>query len=293
MNILNQIDHETKIVGVIGHPIKHSLSPRMHNLTFSLQGLNFVYLPFDIPTSNLKLALKSFNTLGVKGLNVTLPHKEKILQHLDHVSEAAAAVGAVNTVVSESGLLHGYNTDVRGIVETLKPYKNKIAKSTVTIIGAGGAARSVIFSLLRYFKVDKINIVNRTQERSDTIKDYFKDKMHFRNIETYELMPIENTKIFQSSKLIVNTTTVGLYPNIEETPTDIADSFNSEQIVFDLIYNPIKTKFLELAESKDATIVNGLKMFVVQGAKSFEYWTGKTMDTEKVLNDLTKVLQTP
>ncbi|MEE9432067.1 MAG: shikimate dehydrogenase [Melioribacteraceae bacterium] len=290
MNIADQINHETKIVGVIGHPIKHSFSPRMHNLTFCHQDLNYVYLPFDVPPSNLKEALKSFNTLGVKGLNVTLPHKEKIIQYLDHVSEAAAAVGAVNTVVSESGLLHGYNTDIRGIVETLNPYKDEIAKSTVTVIGAGGAARSVIFSLIRHFKVDKINIVNRTQERSDSIKDYFKDKMHFDNIETHELMPLQNVKVFQSSKLIVNSTTVGLFPNVNETPTDIADSFNSNQIVFDLIYNPIKTKFLELAESKGAKTLSGLKMFVVQGAKSFEYWTGKTMDTEKIIKDLTKAL---
>jgi len=290
MNIIDQINHETKIVGIIGHPIKHSFSPRMHNLTFTSQDLNYVYLPFDIPPSNLKEALKSFNTLGIKGLNVTTPHKEKIIQYLDHVSEAAASVGAVNTVVSESGLLHGYNTDVRGIVETLKPYKDKIAKSTVTVIGAGGASRSVIFSLLRHFKIEKINIINRTQERSDTIKDYFNDKMHFGNIETHELMPIENVQVFKLSKLIVNTTTVGLYPNIDETPTDIVESFNSDQIVFDLIYNPIKTKFLKLAESKGATTLNGLKMFVVQGARSFEFWTGKVMNTKKVLADLTKVL---
>jgi len=290
MNITDQINHETKIVGIIGHPVKHSYSPMMHNLTFSLQDLNYVYLPFDIPTSNLKEALKSFNTLGIKGLNVTLPHKEKIIQYLDHVSEAAAAVGAVNTVVNESGLLHGYNTDVQGIVETLNPYKNEIAKSTVTVIGAGGAARSVIFALLRNFKVEKINIINRTGERSDSIKDYFNDKMHFRNIETHELMPIENVQVFKSSKLIVNTTSVGLYPNVEETPTDISDSFDKSQIVFDLIYNPIKTKFIKLAESKGATTLNGLKMFVVQGARSFEYWTGKTMDTKKVLAELNKVL---
>ncbi len=290
MNITDQINHETKIVGIIGHPVKHSYSPMMHNLTFGLQNLNYVYLPFDIPPSNLKEALKSFNTLGIKGLNVTLPHKEKIIQYLDHVSEAAAAVGAVNTIVNESGLLHGYNTDVSGIIETLNPYKKEIAKSTVTVIGAGGSARSVIFSLLRNFKVDKINIINRTEERSDSIKDYFKDKMHFRNIETHELMPIENVQVFKSSKLIVNTTSVGLYPNVDETPTDIADSFDSSQIVFDLIYNPIKTKFIKLAEEKGATTLNGLKMFVVQGARSFEYWTGETMDTKKVLDELNKIL---
>lgn len=280
------IDHTTKIVGIIGHPIKHSFSPKMHNLTFQLQKLNYVYIPFDIPTSNLKDALKSMSILGIRGLNVTLPHKEKIIQYMDHVSEEAAIVGAVNTVVNEGNQLFGYNTDVNGIIESLNPFKDQLAKSTVSVIGAGGAARGVLYALIRYFKVNKINIINRTEERSETIKDYFKEKMHFNNIETFELMAQENLEIYRSSKLIVNTTSVGMFPNTDETPTDLSDSFNSSHIVFDLIYNPLKTKFLELAEKNGACTINGLKMFVVQGAKSFELWTGKSMDIDFVYNEL-------
>jgi shikimate dehydrogenase len=236
-------------------------------MTFESQKLNCIYLPFDIPVSNLKEALKSLIVLGVKGVNVTIPHKERIIQYLDHVSEAAASVGAVNTVVNQSGQLYGYNTDVDGIIETFLPYKNDIAKSTVTIVGAGGAARAVLYTLIRHFKVGKINIINRTEERSESLKDYFKDKMHFSNIDTYELMAKENVEVYQSSKVIVNATSIGLFPNTDDTPTDIADSFNSNQIVFDLIYNPLKTKFLKIAETKKAEVINGLKMFVVQGAK--------------------------
>ena len=291
MNLLDNINHSTKIVGIIGHPIKHSFSPQMHNKCFSSQGLNYIYLPFDVPTSNLKDALKSMNVLGIRGLNVTLPHKEKIIQFMDHVSEEASIVGAVNTVVNEGNQLFGYNTDVNGIVESLVPYKDEIAKSTVSIIGAGGAARSVLYALIRHFKVDKINIINRTEERTESIKDHFIDKMRFENIKTYELMAKENLAQYQESKLIINTTSIGMHPNIDDTPTDIKESFNSSQIVFDLIYNPIKTKFIEIAESQGAKVINGLNMFVVQGAKSFELWTGNKMDANLMYDELSEVIK--
>jgi len=286
MKLIENLDYSTKIVGIIGHPIKHSFSPKMHNLTFQLQGLNYIYLPFDIPNSNLKDALKSMGVLGIRGLNVTLPHKEKIIQYMDHVSEEASTVGAINTVVNEGSHLFGYNTDINGIIESLTPYKDQITKSVVTVIGAGGGARGVLYSLIRHFNVERINLINRTEERAEAIKDYIKAKMRYEEIHTYELMAKENVKVFQSSNLIVNTTSVGMFPNVDETPTDLPESFNSSHLVFDLIYNPLKTKFLEIAELQGATIINGLKMFVVQGAKSFELWTGKVMDVEKVTNEL-------
>ena len=291
MNLPDNINHSTKIVGIIGHPIKHSFSPQMHNRCFNIQGLNYIYLPFDVPSSNLKDALKSMNVLGIRGLNVTLPHKEKIIQFMDHVSEEASTVGAVNTIVNEGNQLFGYNTDVNGIVESLTPYKEEIANSIVSVIGAGGAARSVLYALIRHFKVNKINIINRTEERTESIKDHFIDKMRFENINTHELMAKENLAQFQESKLIINTTSIGMAPNIDDTPTEIKESFNSSQIVFDLVYNPIKTKFIQIAESQGAEVINGLKMFVVQGAKSFELWTGKQMDTKLMQDELSKVIK--
>jgi len=291
MNLIENIDHTTKVVGIIGHPIKHSFSPQMHNITFRIQGLNYIYLPFDIPASNLVDSLKSLGVLGIRGINITIPHKEKIIQHMHHVSEEASTVGAINTVVNEGNQLFGYNTDINGIVESLNPYREQLAKSTASVIGSGGAARSVLYALIRHFKISNINIINRTEERSEAIKDYFKDKMHFENINTYELMAKENIQVYKSSKLIVNATSLGMFPNIDDTPTDLEDSFNSSQIVFDLIYNPLKTKFLELAETKGAEVINGLKMFVVQGARSFELWTGKNMDVDFMYEELTKSLK--
>lgn len=290
MNFIENIDHSTKIVGVIGHPIKHSLSPKMHNLTFQMEGLNYIYLPFDVPSSSVGDSLKSMSVLGIRGFNVTIPHKEKIIQFMDHVSEEASTVGAINTVVNEGNQLFGYNTDINGIVESLNPHKDELAKSTVSVIGAGGASRAVLYALIRHFKVENINIINRTEERSEAIKDYFKVKMHFDKIKTFELMPKENQELYLSSKLIVNTTSIGMSPNLDDTPTDIPESFNSSQIVFDLIYNPLKTKFIEMAEKQGATVINGLKMFVVQGAKSFELWTGEKMNVDHIYKELEKSL---
>ena len=290
MDILTQIDHNTKLIGVIGHPIKHSFSPLMHNFEFRSKNLNYLYFPFDIPPSNLREALKAMLVLGIKGLNVTIPHKEKIIQYLDHVSDEAASVGAVNTIVNEGGLLHGYNTDIYGIIETLNPYKEEIYKNNVTIIGAGGSARAVIYTLIRHFRVEKIHVLNRTIEKVEALRDYFKDKMHFENIFSDELIPVDNIENIKSSNLIINTTPIGMYPNINETPIDISEVFNSNQMVFDLIYNPLKTEFLKIAEAKGATIINGLRMFVEQGAKAFELWTGELMDSNKIYKELQKRL---
>lgn len=288
MRSLNEINHNTKIIGVIGHPIKHSLSPMMHNYAFNKLDLDFVYLPFDIAAVNLKDALKGMVALGVKGFNVTIPHKERIVDFLDELSDSAKIVNAVNTVVNENGKLHGFNTDVDGILKTLEDYKDEINGNMVTVIGAGGAARSVIYTLINNFNVEKINIVNRTVEKAESLKDYFTSKMLFEKIKTCELAPPDVIELFAKSKLIVNASSIGMSPEEDDSPTSIVESFNSNQIVFDLVYNPRKTKFLAIAESQGATILNGLKMFIEQGAKAFELWTNEKMPTENISEILNK-----
>ncbi len=286
-----KINHNTKLIGVLGHPIKHSLSPLMQNLAFAQKKLNYIYVPFDIPQDRLEDAIKGMLALGIRGFNITIPHKEKIIQYLEDVSEEAGVIGAVNTVVNENGYLHGFNTDAYGVIKTLEPYKDKIAGANVSVIGAGGAARSVLFSLIRNFKVSSINLINRTVSRAEYLRDYFSAKMHFTNIQSYELMPPDIVDILRNSKLIVNTTSIGMYPNVDDTPTNFENSFYPGQIVFDVVYNPLKTKFLRIAESQGAEIVNGLLMFVEQGAKSFELWTSKEMDVDEVYKILTGELQ--
>ena len=290
MQTLNKFNHNTKIIGVIGHPIKHSFSPLMFNISFELNELNYIYIPFDVPAQNLQSAVKGMISLGITGFNITLPHKEKIIQHLSDVSEEASVIGAVNTVVNENGTLHGYNTDVHGVVETLNEFKEDITGNEVTVIGAGGAARSAIYSLIRHFNIEKINIVNRTVQTAESLREYFSTKMLFNNIKAYELIPPDIIEVMRNSKLIINATAVGMAPEEEDSVTFIEDSFVKDQIVFDIVYNPLKTKFLKIADAKGAKTLNGLKMFVTQGSKSFELWTGERMPVEKIYKTLNSYL---
>ncbi|MBK9099002.1 MAG: shikimate dehydrogenase [bacterium] len=281
----------TELIGLIGHPIKHSYSPFIQNFALEQMNLDYVYLPFDVPSENLKAAVNGVLALGLKGLNVTLPHKEKIIKYLDEVSEEASIIGAVNTIVNDHGKLMGYNTDAYGILETLLPFKEKISGTKATVIGAGGSARAVIYTLLRYFKPEEINIINRTQQKADTLANDFALKMRYDSFHTFELFPPDNVETLKNSSLIFNATTLGMYPDVEDTITDIDDSFNDEHIVFDLIYNPTKTKFLKTAEIQGANVVGGLKMLISQAAKSFELWTGVEMPVEIIFDSLQEYIK--
>ena len=276
----------TKIIGLLGHPIKHSYSPFVQNVAFEFEKLDYIYLAFDVPPANLKSALNGIVVLGMEGLNVTLPHKEKIIQYLDELSEEATTIGAVNTIVNDHGKLIGYNTDVAGIIETLTPFKKQITGSTVTVLGAGGGARAAIYALIRHFKPEKINLINRTVQRADSIQNYFSTKMRYDGFKTLDLFPPDIVDTLRNSSLIINATTIGMFPEMDDTITDLEESFTSSQIVFDLVYNPTKTKFLKLAESQGATTMGGLKMLVSQAAKSFELWTGVKMPVDKISKSL-------
>jgi shikimate dehydrogenase len=276
----------TKLLGLIGHPIKHSYSPFIHNAAFEMKKLNYIYLPFDITKSNLKSALKGMAILGFKGFNVTIPHKENILNMLNTISEEASIIGAVNTVVNDHGELNGYNTDVYGVTETLAPYKKDITGSVVSVVGAGGAARAVLYSLIRNYKPKKIYLINRNEQKAESLKNYFSEKIKYDSIQTKELFPPDLVEMFQSSKLIINSTSVGMFPEVDDSITDLGESFKKGQIVFDLVYNPIRTKFLKLAQKQGAQILDGLSMLIYQAAKSFELWTGEEMPQEQVRNSI-------
>jgi shikimate dehydrogenase len=282
----NSFYANTELIALIGHPIKQSYSPFIQNVAFDLVNLDYIYLAFDVPADNLNTAVNSVLSLGMKGLNVTLPHKEKISTILDDLSEEASIIGAVNTVVNDHGKLYGYNTDVNGILESLLPYKNEITGSKVSVIGAGGSARAVIYTLIRHFKPEEINIINRTHQRADTLMNYFSLKMRYDSFHTMELFPPDIVETLKSSKLIVNSTTIGMMPDFEDSVTDLEESFNEDQIVFDLIYNPAKTTLLNLAEMQGAKVIGGMKMLVSQAAKSFELWTGTEMPIEQISKSL-------
>lgn len=282
----NKFHANTKILGLIGHPLKHSYSPFVQNVAFELKDMDYIYLPFDVPTSNLKSALRGMVSLGINGFNITIPHKENILQYMNNVSEEASIIGAINTVVNDMGKLSGFNTDVNGLMETLSPFKDDISGNDVCVIGAGGAARAAIYTLIRHFKPAKIYIINRTEQRAEALKYYFKDKMKFDAFKTKELFPPDLVETFRSSKLIINSTSVGMYPDIDDSITDLPESFSKDQIVFDMVYNPLKTNLIKLASLQGSIVLDGLKMLVYQAAKSFELWTGETMPIDEVYKAL-------
>ena len=276
----------TRIIGLLGHPIKQTYSPFIHNVTVELKKLDYIYLPFDVPAANLKNALKGMIALDIKGFNITIPHKENILQFMNNVSEEASIIGSVNTVVNDDGKLTGYNTDINGILESLNPYKDDIFGKEVSVVGAGGSARAVIYTLIRYFKPAVIHIINRTEQRAEALKKYFSDKMKYDGIKTKELFPPDLVGIFSNSKLIINATPVGMYPGQDDIITSLENSFVKDQIVFDLVYNPPLTKLLKLAASRGAEPISGLKMLVHQAAKSFELWTNEEMPFDQIYKSL-------
>lgn len=282
----NSFYTNTKLIGLIGHPIKQSYSPFIHNIAAQFKNIDYIYLPFDVVADNLENALRGVVALGISGLNVTIPHKEKIIKYLDDLSEEAAMIGAVNTIVNEHGKLKGYNTDINGILESLMEFKDLITGSKVCVIGAGGGARAVIYTLIRYFKPEQITIINRTIQRADTLHNYFSEKMRFDNLKTADLFPPELIETFHSSKLIVNSTSVGMFPDVDDCPTNLKESFHKDQLVFDMIYNPTETKLLKLAKQQGAVTLGGLKMLVHQAAKSFELWTGEEPPVEKLSRSL-------
>ncbi|NWF49285.1 MAG: shikimate dehydrogenase [Ignavibacteriaceae bacterium] len=282
----NTLKTETKIIGLIGHPIKHSYSPFIFNVSLEITGFDFIYLPFDVPPTNLKNAIRGMTALGIKGFNVTIPHKVSVLPMMNELSEEASVIGSVNTIVSELGKLKGFNTDVYGILESLTPFKDKINGSTATVVGAGGGARAVIFTLIRHFKPSGINLINRTEQRAESLKRYFSGKMRYDSLKVYELFPPGIVDVLSDSVLIVNATSVGMTPDVDDSISDLNKSFNKNQIVFDLVYNPIETKLLKIAAAEGAVTINGLNMLVHQAAKSFELWTGEQMPVEKVKHSL-------
>jgi shikimate dehydrogenase len=281
----------TKLLGLLGHPIKQTYSPFIHNIAAQMKDLDYIYLPFDVPAANLRNALRGMIALNIKGFNVTIPHKENIIQYLNNVSEEASIIGSINTVVNELGKLNGYNTDVDGVLATLTPYKKEINGNDVSVVGAGGGARAVIYSLIRHFKPRKIFIINRTEQRAEALKNYFDAKMKFTAIKTRELFPPDLVKIFNDSKLIINATSVGMFPDSDDVITKLGDSFVKDQLVFDLVYNPPETRLLQLAASKGAIVLDGLKMLVHQAAKSFELWTGEKIPVDELQKSLLMVIK--
>lgn len=265
-----------ELFGVIGDPISHSMSPEMHNDAFLDKGIDAHYQAFHVKTQQLQDVVIGMKALGVKGFNVTVPHKTDIIQYLDRIDPLAKTIRAVNTVKLENGEYVGYNTDGIGFYTGLKKELNESCFSkNVLLIGAGGAARAIYYTLL-HEGLERIDVCNRTKTRAEEL---IAGNSHA--VESRALSLDEAEQLLSRYSLIINTTTIGMKPNIDEIPLSL-NNLNSDSFVSDIIYNPFETALLKEAKAKGAKIQNGLPMFIHQGALAFQIWTDVQPDTERM-----------
>lgn len=271
-----RIKGDTKIAGIFGDPIGHTLSPAMHNAAFGALGLNALYVPFHVrsaPPGELKAAVEGIRALGLLGVNVTIPHKEKVLKFLDEIEPHAMDLGAVNTIVNKDGKLVGYNTDGAGYLLSLRDETGfRAARKRVVIIGAGGAARSILYSILAAKPVSVV-IANRTLKRAETLARSFARKFNSSDISAAALDRRALFGHFTNADLVVNTTSTGMMGKGElDLPLE---ALPARAVVSDIVYRPLRTGLIKGAEKRGLKTHAGLGMLVRQGAIGFELWTGK------------------
>lgn len=253
---------------LIGSPVSKSLSPIINNNYYRIIGEDNIYLIFDIKEKDLANIVDSFKILNIKGFNVTLPHKINIMKHLDAISREAKILGAVNTVKNKNGKLIGYNTDGIGFIKSLELERIDVKDKIILILGAGGAANAISTSLSMN-SAKHIIIGNRTLSKAEKLAARISNQ--FPNV-TVELDSLELEHISKEKiNMVINCTSVGMYPNADESPIDM-DGFSNDLIVYDIIYKPTKTKLMELAEKKGYYTINGISMLINQALCSQEIW---------------------
>lgn len=250
-------DGKTRLFGILGHPVSHSLSPAMQNAAFQFCGLNNVYVAFDV--TDVPKAINGIRALGIGGASVTIPHKQAIIPLLDVIDPVAEKIGAVNTLVNKEGIIHGYNTDWIGANKALGMVTD-LTKSTVLLLGAGGAARAIGFGLQE--KGATVILANRTISKGQALAKELNCKF----------CPLPEVDTLQVDTL-VNTTSVGMTPNIDNTPVP-QTVLENISAVMDIVYAPAETRLLREAKEVGCKTVNGTFMLLFQGVAQFELWTG-------------------
>ncbi|MEJ7540612.1 shikimate dehydrogenase [Staphylococcus intermedius] len=261
---------------VIGHPIDHSLSPHMHHANFKSLNLDYGYEALNIPPAHFEHIRDIISDKALDGFNVTIPHKERIIEYLDEMSDEARAIGAVNTVKIENGKWIGYNTDGTGFVKGLQAKYGDLTDAHILILGAGGASKGIAYALSQV--TDKpISVANRSMSR---FKDWQLD------IQSYSLQDVAS--IAHQFDIIINTTPVGMHQSQESVMS--FEQLKPDVLVCDIIYIPFQTAFLKEAAEKECATYNGLDMFIYQGAESFKIWTGLDSDIMTMRNAVIKKL---
>lgn len=266
-----KITGKTKVIGIIGWPVSHSLSPVMHNASFEFLGLDYCYVPFAINPDHLKEAIEAVPALNITGLNVTVPHKENVLKYVAELSEEARMIGAVNTLKITNNRLIGYNTDGTGFVNALKEAGHTVANKRLLIVGSGGSAKAVAFKSASE-GVSYIIIANRTISKAILLKNQLDEYFPSLKIEVTGIGYDQLKGAIDKVDTVVNTTSVGLgKEDISPVPQEL---IHEGLYIFDLIYNPYETTLLKYAKAAGCRHSNGLGMLVYQGAESFRIWTG-------------------
>lgn len=282
MNI--PITGHTRLGGLLGSPVSHSISPMMHNTGFQELGLDYVYLCFDVGKEKLGGVVQTLRDMNVYGFNLTMPDKEAVIPFLDELSLAAQLIGAVNTVKNENGRLIGYNTDGIGFMKAARESGCNVTGKEMTLLGAGGAA-CAIAAQAAIDGVSKLHLVSR-RGRSWEKAGHLVERINEKTSCQADLTDLADTdtlrSLLASSTLLTNATSVGMAPNVDATPIEDTSMFYPELTVSDVIYNPRETRLLAQAREKGCKTFNGMYMLLYQGEEAFRIWTGKEMPTELI-----------
>jgi len=266
------ITGKTKLLGVIGHPVEHSLSPIMHNAAIAHLGLDYVYLPLPVHPDNLQAAISGFAAVGLVGFNITIPHKQAIKPLIAEISPTATAIGAINTVWrTNNGTWAGTNTDVEGFIAPLQTYAQDWSQKVAVVLGNGGAARAVVAGCAQLGFGETYVVGRNPTKLAEFIASWGNSSLATRLlVRNWDKLPI----LIPQANLIINTTPIGMYPHVTESPlsTEEMALLATDAIAYDLIYTPSPTKFLQQALIKGATSIDGLEMLVQQGAAALEIW---------------------
>ena len=278
------IKGSTNIVGLIGHPVEHSFSPPMHNAAFEALEMDYVYVAFDVDPLNLKSAIDGAKSLNIKGFNVTIPHKIEVMKHLDEIDEVAALIGAVNTIDFKD--MKGYNTDGIGAVKAIEEVTS-IKNKNVVVAGAGGASRAISFYIAKY-GADSLTILNRNVEKADNLAKDVSNSNLINDVKSDSMSEINSN--VADADILINTTPIGMHPNVDDEPIVLADNMHDDLVVFDAVYNPNDTVLIKEAVKAGAKPVYGIKMLLYQGAESFRIWTGRDAPVDVMEDALRKTL---
>ena len=271
------INAQTKLCGVIGNPVEHSLSPAIHNAAFQKLGLNFVYLAF--PVENIADAVRGIRALGnVRGFSVTIPHKVSAIRFLDELEPTARQIGAINTIVVDDGKLIGYNTDAAGALRALRDNGVELRERRVALLGSGGAARAIAFALAADSAVAELFVLGIDEvERQGLVRDLQAKT----SLRVHEAALSEDTlrRLLPDTQVLIHCTPVGMHPKIQETCVP-AGLLHARLAVMDIVYNPQETRLLKDAKAAGCRTIRGLEMFLNQAAAQFELWTNRPAPTD-------------